>query len=117
MRLARKWSLAVAASVITAGAIAPLPGIAADGRAAICDFYNHGDYKKDRSGPCRFDEDSDEVRIKMRDGKSMRFIPEAKRKGHFVDQDGNRLDVQHDNDYKRTYRWKNQRLIVQVAEP
>ena len=93
-----------------------LPAGAAEGQAAICEFYNHGDLKRDRSGPCSISDGSDEVTIDLDNGETYRFIPERKREGHYVDQDGNRLDVKHNNDYKRTYRWKNQRLIVQVAE-
>jgi hypothetical protein len=89
---------------------------AAEARASICEFYNHGDFKRELSGPCTLDESSEEVNIKLNDGSSMRFIPERDRKGHFIDQDGNRLDVKHENDWKRVYRWKRQRLIVQISE-
>jgi hypothetical protein len=99
--------------VATAGLNAP--AMSAEGDPAICDFYNHGDYKKNRSGPCKIAESSEKTEITLSNGDVYTLIPERKREGHFVDQDGNRAAVKHDNDYKRTYSWKNQRLIIQKA--
>jgi hypothetical protein len=101
------------AVVTTAGLTAP--AISADGDPAICDFYNHGDYKKQRSGPCKIAESGEKTEITLNNGEVYTPIPERKREGHFVDRDGNRAAVKHDNDYKRTYSWKNQRLILQKA--
>lgn len=109
-------SLSATVALAALGGGMASPEASARERASICEFYNHGDFKRDRSGPCTIDESSGEVSIKLRNGSTMRFIPEQKRKGHFIDQDGNRLAVKHDNDWKRTYSWKNQRLIVQVAD-
>lgn len=105
--------------IAAAAAIAPflaMPPALAEGSAAICEFYNHGDFKRDLSGPCTIAESDANTVIKLKSGDVYTLTPEQKRKGHFIDQDGNRADIKRDNDYKRTYRWKNQRLIVQVAE-
>ena len=88
----------------------------ADEKKAVCEFHNHGDLKKDRTGPCTYSSSDEEIRIKLANGDVYRFIEERKRKGHYVDQDGNRLDVKKSEGYKLTYRWKNQRLIVMLAE-
>jgi len=89
---------------------------AADEKKAVCEFRNHGDLKKDRTGPCTFESSDEEIRITLANGDRYRFIEERKRKGHYIDQDGNRLDVKESGGYKLTYRWKNQRLIVMLAE-
>ena len=88
----------------------------ADTRKAICEFHNHGDLKRDRTGPCTFTEHSDRIEVKLANGKTYRFMPEEKRKGHYVDQDGNRAAVKREHGYQLTYQWKNQRLLVMLAE-
>jgi hypothetical protein len=110
----RKTPLIYCLTLAAAGLYGPLA--VAEGKAAICEFYNHGDFKRKLSGPCRISESKEETQIKLNNGEVYRLIPEAKREGHFVDQDGNRADIKHNNDWKRTYGRKNQRLIVQVAE-
>jgi len=91
-------------------------GAAAEEKKAVCEFHNHGDLKKDKTGPCTYASSEEEIRIKLANGEQYRFIEERKRKGHYIDQDGNRLDVKKSGGYKLTYRWKNQRLIVMLAE-
>ncbi|EED30540.1 hypothetical protein NOR53_622 [gamma proteobacterium NOR5-3] len=89
---------------------------ASENKAAVCEFHNHGDLKKDKTGPCQYSSDKEEIKIKLSNGEVLRFVEERKRKGHYIDQDGNRLDVKKNNDYTLTYRWKNQRLVVMLAE-
>lgn len=79
---------------------------------AICEFYNHGDMKKDRTGPCSMTRAGGEVDIELYNGTKYIFTPEEKREGRYIDQDGNRLAVEKNADWKYTYKWKNQRLIV-----
>ena len=103
--------------VLTAGALAlALSGLsqfaAADTSKAICEFYNHGEMKKDRTGPCTVARDGDEMEIELYKGKTYTFKPEEKRNGRYIDQDGNRLAEEKDASWKYTYKWKNQRLIV-----
>jgi len=81
-------------------------GAAADEKAAVCEFHNHGEIKKDRTGPCTYAASDEEIRIKLANGEVYRFIEERKRDGHYIDRDGNRLDVKGRGSYKLTYRWK-----------
>jgi hypothetical protein len=101
-------SLIAAAALLAA--FLPASGAFAEEKKAVCEFHNHGDLKKDRTGPCTYNANDEEIRIKLANGDVYRFIEERKRKGHYIDQDGNRLDVKGKDSYKRTYRWKNQRL-------
>jgi hypothetical protein len=116
-----KGIVAMLKTVLTVASIL-IPGLfltqnaIADEKKAICEFYNHGDLKKDRTGPCTFSRNDEDIKIKLANDKVYRLIEESKRKGHYVDQDGNRLDVKESGGYKLTYRWKNQRLIVMLAE-
>ena len=84
----------------------------ADTERAICEFYNHGEMKKDRTGPCAVEKDDGEIEITLYKGKVYTFKPEEKRKNRYIDQDGNRAAEEKDADWKYTYKWKNQRLIV-----
>jgi hypothetical protein len=91
-------------------------GAVADEQKAVCEFHNHGDLKKDKTGPCTYASSDEEIRITLANGEVYRLIEERKRKGHYIDQDGNRADVKESGGYKLTYRWKNQRLVVMLAE-
>ena len=91
-------------------------GAVAEEKKAVCEFHNHGDLKKDKTGPCSHTSTDEEIKIKLANGEVYRLIPERKRKGHYIDQDGNRADVEKSGGYKLTYRWKNQRLVVMLAE-
>lgn len=93
-------------------AVGVAPFAAAETDKAICEFYNHGEMKKDRTGPCSVSRDDGELEIKLYKGKVYTFKPEEKRKNRYIDQDGNRLAEEKDTDWKYTYKWKNQRLIV-----
>lgn len=103
------------ASIIVSSFLLPQIAVA-DEQKAVCEFRNHGDVKKDKTGPCTFASSEEEIKIKLNNGEVYRFIEERKRKGHYIDQDGNRLDVKKSDGYKLTYRWKNQRLMVMLAE-
>jgi hypothetical protein len=103
-------------AALVAATVSLSQGTVAEEKKAVCEFHNHGDLKKDKTGPCTYASNDEEIRIKLANGELYRFIEEKKRKGHYIDQDGNRLDVQESGGYKLTYRWKNQRLIVMLAE-
>jgi hypothetical protein len=92
------------------------PGAVAEEKKAVCEFHNHGELKKDKTGPCTYTSTDEEIKIKLANGEVYRLIEESKRKGHYIDQDGNRADVKNSGGYKLTYRWKNQRLTVMLAE-
>ena len=68
--------------------------------------------KKDRTGPCSVVKEGGEIEITLYKGKVYTFKPEEKRKNRYIDQDGNRAAEEKDADWKYTYKWKNQRLIV-----
>ncbi|WOJ94747.1 hypothetical protein R0135_06165 [Congregibacter variabilis] len=83
---------------------------------AVCEFYNHGKEKKDRTGPCTVSREGGEIEIELYKGKVYTLTPEEKRSNRYVDQDGNRAAREMDAAWKHTYKWKNQRLIVMYTE-
>ena len=46
--------IGIAASALMASSFVFSEVASADSTAATCEFYSHGDKKKDRSGPCSF---------------------------------------------------------------
>ncbi|MEE4146601.1 MAG: hypothetical protein V2I26_17485, partial [Halieaceae bacterium] len=47
----------------------------ADSMDATCEFYSHGDKKKDRSGPCTFSQRQGYVDIGLTNGKTFNLTP------------------------------------------
>ncbi len=100
--------IALAASLALPGLLA-VP-VLADSTQANCEFYSHGDLKKDRSGPCSFSQSQGYVDITLKNGKAFNLTP-GQKANHFKDQEDHKV-VRTAEGQSHRYKWDEKAILV-----
>ncbi len=87
------------------------PSAAADSSRAECEFYHHGDHKKQDSGPCQVSQRSGYVTIRLASGKEFELKP-ANKPHRYHDQKGDDVRLQDIKSGSSTYKWDHKRIEV-----
>jgi hypothetical protein len=103
--------IGIAASLVMAGSCALTPVAFADSTDASCDFYSHGDKKKDRSGPCTFSQRQGYVDIGLTNGKTFNLSP-GEKPDHFKDQEDHKVVREKASDNQQVYKWDEKKIVV-----
>ena len=106
-----KRFIGVAASVLMASSFAFTQAASADSTAATCEFYSHGDKKKDRSGPCSFSQRQGYVDIGLSNGKTFNLTP-GNKPDHFRDQEDHKVVREHGDGGSQVYKWDEKKIVV-----
>ena len=102
---------ATAVSLSMAAICAFSQGVAADSTSATCEFYSHGDKKKDRTGPCTFSQRQGNIDITLKNGKTFSLSP-GNKPDHFKDQEDHKVVREKAAGDSQTYKWDEKRIVV-----
>jgi hypothetical protein len=102
---------AVTSSLLIAAACTLTPTALADSTEAHCEFYSHGDKKKDRSGPCTFSQRQGYIDIGLSNGKTFNLSP-GKKPDHFKDQEDHKVVRKNESGNKQVYKWDQKKIVV-----
>lgn len=83
----------------------------ADSSGATCEFYSHGDKKKDRSGPCTFSQRQGYIDITLTNGKTFSLSP-GKKPDHFKDQEDHKVVREKSSGSRQVYKWDQKKIVV-----
>ena len=83
----------------------------ADSTAATCEFYSHGDKKKDRSGPCSLTQRQGYVDIALSNGKTLNLTP-GNKPGHFKDREDHNVVREESDGGSQVYKWDQKKIVV-----
>ncbi len=103
--------LGLASSILIAGSCAFTQLAWADSTDATCEFYSHGDKKKDRSGPCTFSQRQGYVDIGLSNGKTFNLTP-GNKPDHFKDQEDHKVVREQGNGGSQVYKWDEKKIVV-----
>jgi len=103
--------IGIAASVVMAGSCALTQLAWADSTEATCEFYSHGDKKKDRSGPCSFSQRQGYVDLGLKNGKTFNLTP-GNKPDHFRDQEDHKVVREQGDGGSQVYRWDEKKIVV-----
>ena len=84
--------------------------VMADSTKAHCDFYHHGDKKKEASGDCLFSQRQGYIDIRLKSGKEWSLSPHGEA-NHFRDQDGHKVKRRNEGD-TQVYKWEQRSIHV-----
>jgi len=102
----------VVAAVITLAAITAMTQTArADTAEAMCEVRQHGEVKRNASGPCTFSQRRGYVDIKLRNGDTYNLSP-GNKASHFKDQKDRHVERTSAGGNSQTYKWENKKIIV-----
>jgi hypothetical protein len=103
--------IGIASSVLMASSFAFTQAASADSSAATCEFYSHGEKKKDRSGPCSFSQRQGYVDIGLSNGKTFNLTP-GNKPDHFKDQEDHKVVREQGNGGSQVYKWDEKKIVV-----
>lgn len=106
-----KTFIGIVASLAVAGSCAFTQVALADSTDATCEFYSHGDKKKDRSGPCTFSQRQGFVDITLSNGKTFNLSPKDK-PDHFKDQEDHKVVRKKASGNEQVYKWDQKKIVV-----
>ncbi len=106
-----KKLIGIAAAVLMAGGFAFTQVASADSTAATCEFYSHGDKKKDRSGPCSFSQRQGYVDIRLSNGKTFNLTP-GNKPDHFKVQEDHKVVREQGNGGSQVHKWDEKKIVV-----
>jgi len=107
-----KTSNLIFASVLTVAVSVFASVASADSADANCEFYSHGDKKKDRTGPCTFSQRQGYIDITLSNGKTYSLKP-GEKAGHFKDQEDHKVVREEVSGNKQVYQWDQKKIVVQ----
>lgn len=84
---------------------------AADSADANCEFYSHGDKKKDRTGPCTFSQRQGYIDITLSNGKTYSLSP-GEKAGHYKDQEDHKVVREEAGGSQQVYKWDQKKIVV-----
>ena len=103
--------IGMATAVVMASSCAFTQLARADSTNATCEFYSHGDKKKDRSGPCSFSQRQGYVDIGLSNGKTFNLSP-GNKPDHFKDQEDHKVVRETGGANKQVYKWDQKKIVV-----
>jgi len=103
--------IGIAASALMASSFVFSEVASADSTAATCEFYSHGDKKKDRSGPCSFSQRQGYVDIGLSNGKTFNLTP-GNKPGHFKDREDHKVVREESDGGSQVYKWDQKKIVV-----
>ncbi len=83
----------------------------ADSTDANCEFYSHGDKKKDRTGSCTFSQRQGYIDITLSNGKTYSLKP-GEKAGHYKDQEDHKVVREEASGDKQVYQWDQKKIVV-----
>ena len=84
--------------------------VLADQAQADCEVHEHGDRKKNQSGPCEFSQRQGYIDIRLNNGTVYNLSPQGA--DSFTDQNGKNVRRTEASDNMHKYKWNHKNIVV-----